>query len=74
MGWITSFFSSNGDMHQVMRTGDLINDLSTGRSGFVVSDDGGMSMVTDERGQLHQFMKNGSVTTDLTTGATYFEI
>ena len=74
MGWIKSFFSSNGDMHQVMRTGELINDLTTGQSGFIVSDAGGISLVTDQRGGLHQIMKNGSVSTDLTTGTTYFEI
>lgn len=74
MGWISSFFSSNGGMHQVVRTGSLITDVSTGRSGFVVSDAGGMSMISDDRGQLHQIIKNGSVSTDLTTGETYFEI
>lgn len=74
MGWITSFFSSTGGMHQVTRTGDLITDLSTGKSGFVISDAGGMSMVTDGRGDLHQVMRNGSMSTDLTTGTTYFEI
>ena len=74
MGWITNFFSSNGGMHQVMRTGNLVTDLSTGQSGFVVSEDGGTSMVTDHQGRLHQIMKNGSMSTDLTTGKTYFEI
>ena len=74
MGVITSFFSSDGALHQVMRTGDLITDLTTGRSGFVVSDASGLSMVTDQRGELHQVLKNGSISTDLTTGTTYFEI
>jgi hypothetical protein len=74
MGWISSFFSSNGGLHQVTRTGDMVTDLSTGRSGFVVSDAGGFSMVADQRGTLHQIIKNGSVSTDLTTGTTYFEI
>ena len=74
MGWITSFFSSNGSMHQVARTGDLVTDLNTGRSGFVISEAAGMSLVTDQRGRLHQVIKNGSMSTDLTTGTTYFEI
>lgn len=74
MGWITSFFSSDGGMRQVTRTGALITDLSTGKSGFVVSDAGGMSMATDERGGLHQIVENGSMSTDLTTGTTYFEV
>lgn len=74
MGWITSFFASSGRLHQVIRTGDLVTDLSTGQSGFVVSDASGLSMVTDQRGRLHQIVKNGSMSTDLTTGATYFEI
>jgi hypothetical protein len=74
MGWFTSFFGPDGSMHQVTRTGSVITDLSTGQTGFVVSDNGDMSMVTDQRGQLHQLMKNGSMTTDLSTGKTYFEI
>ncbi len=74
MGWISSFFSSNGGLHQVVRTGELVTDLSTGQSGFVLSDDNGFSMVADQRGNLHQIVKNGSMSTDLTTGRTYFEI
>ena len=74
MGWIANFFSSDGGMHQVTRTGSVINDLSTGRSGFVLSDGDGMSIVSDDRGHVHQFLRNGSMTTDLTTGKTYFEI
>jgi hypothetical protein len=74
MGWFTGFFSSNDGVHQVMRTGGLVTDLSTGRSGFVVSESGDLSMVTDQRGRLHQLLRNGSMTTDLTTGKTYFEI
>ena len=74
MGWITSFFSSDGGVHQVMRTGNEITDLTTGQSGFVISDDGDLSMVSDQQGQLHQIIKNGSMSTDLTTGTTYFEI
>ena len=73
MGWISSFFSSNDGLHQVVRTGGLVTDLSTGQSGFVLSDDNGFSMITDQRGTLHQIVKNGGMTTDLTTGATYFE-
>lgn len=57
-----------------MLTGDLVTDLNTGRSGFVVSDGNGISMVTDQRGGLHRIMKNGSMSTDPTTGTTYFEI
>lgn len=74
MGWTTSFFSSDGRLHQVTRTGNLLTDLTTGQTGFVVSDAGGTSMVTDQRGRLHQIMKNGSVSTDVTTGTTYFEV
>lgn len=74
MGWISSFFGTDGGLHQVMRTGSLLNDLSTGASGIVVSDSGGTSLVTDQNGQLHQLIRNGSMTTDLSTGATYFEI
>jgi hypothetical protein len=74
IGWITSFFSSSGGVHQVMRTGDLITDLNTGQSGFIVSGAGVMAMVTDRHGRLHQIMKDGSMSTDLTTGTTYFEI
>lgn len=74
MGWISSFFGPDGGLHQVMRNGSVVTDLSTGQTGFVISDSGSTSMVTDQNGQLHQFMKNGSMTTDLTTGNTYFEI
>jgi hypothetical protein len=74
MGRIRSVFGPDGSMHQVMRNGSLVTDLSTGQSGFVISDSGGTAMVTDQQGQLHQLLKNGSMTTDLTTGKTYFEI
>jgi hypothetical protein len=74
MGWISSFFSSDGGLHQVMRNGAVVTDLSTGRSGFVISDGDDVSMVTDHRGQVHQYMRNGNMTTDLTTGKTYFEL
>jgi hypothetical protein len=73
MEW-TGLFSSNGRMHQVLRTGNLVTDLSTGQSGFVLSESGGTAMVTDQQGRLHQLLKNGSMTTDLTTGKTCFEI
>ena len=58
----------------MVRTGELVTDLSTGQSGFVLSDDNGFSLVADQRGNLHQIVKNGSMSTDLTTGKTYFEI
>jgi hypothetical protein len=74
MGWITNLFGPDGSMHQVTRNGSMVTDLTTGATGFVISDSGGTSMVTDQNGQLHQFMKNGSMTTDLSTGKTYFEI
>jgi hypothetical protein len=74
MGGITSFFGPDGGIHQIMRNGSVVTDLSTGRSGFVISDDGGTSLVTDQDGQLHQLMKNGSMTTDLSTGTSSFEI
>lgn len=74
MGWISTFFGSNGTAHQIVRSGSLLNDLSTGESAFVISDRGGTSLVSDQRGQLHQLIKNGNMTTDLSTGATYFEI
>ncbi|WP_375389665.1 hypothetical protein [uncultured Amnibacterium sp.] len=69
-----SFFGPDGALHQVIRCGSTLTDVSTGRSAFVISDSGGTSLVADQDGRLHQYMKNGSMTTDLTTGATYFEI
>lgn len=74
MGWITSFFSSNGGFHQVIRNGAALTDVSTGQTGFVLSDSEGFAMVVDQQGGLHQIVKNGSMSTDLTTGSTYFEI
>ncbi|MBW4042909.1 MAG: hypothetical protein HIU86_12425 [Acidobacteria bacterium] len=74
MGRISSFFGPDGSMHQVTRNGSVVTDLSTGRSGFVVSDSGSTAMVTDQHGDLHQFMRNGSMTTDLSTGRSWFEI
>ena len=74
MGRIRNVFGPDGSMHQVMRTGSVVTDLSTGRTGFVISDSGSTSMVTDQHGNLHQLMRNGSMTTDLSTGKSYFEI
>jgi hypothetical protein len=74
MSWITNLFGPDGGMHQVVRNGSMLTDLSTGQSGFVISDSGGTSMVTDQNGRLHQFIKNGGMTTDLSTGKSYFEI
>lgn len=74
MDGFTEFFGQDGGLHQVTRTGHVVNDLSTGRSAFVISEDSSTSLVSDDRGKLHQFLKNGSVTTDLSTGKTYFEI
>lgn len=61
-------------MHSVLRTGSMVTDLSTGKSGFVISETGSTSTVTDSDGKLHQFLRSGSMTTDLTTGSTYFSI
>ena len=74
MGLFTNLFGADGRMHQVTRTGDMLTDLSTGQTGFVISDSGGTSLVSDSKGHMHQLMRSGSMTTDLTTGATYFEI
>lgn len=74
MGWFSTFFGSDGGMHQMTRTGSMITDLSTGRTGFVLSDSDGSATVTDSQGGLHQIITNGSMSTDLTTGTTYFEI
>lgn len=74
MDLFSSFSSSGGGLHQVTRTGDVVTDLSTGRSSFVISEDAGTALVSDGRGRLHDLIKNGSVTTDITTGKTWFEI
>lgn len=74
MGRMRSVFGPDGRMHQITRNGSVVTDLSTGQTGFVVSDSGDLSMVTDQQGRLHQLMRNGSMTTDLSTGRTYFEI
>ena len=74
MDGTANIFGPDGTLHQVMRNGSVVTDLSTGRSGFVISESGGNSLVSDDRGGLHQLMKNGSITTDLSTGKTYFEI
>jgi hypothetical protein len=74
MGRFTGLFASSDGMHQVMRNGDLLTDLSTGKTGFVVSDSDGMALITDQQGRMHQVITTGGMSTDLTTGATYFEI
>lgn len=74
MGLFTNLFGADGSMHQVTRTGAMLTDLSAGRTGFVISDSGGTSLVSDSKGQLHQLMRNGSMITDLSTGATSFEV
>lgn len=74
MGWTNDLLGPDGRLHQVMRTGSMLTDLSTGRSAFVVSDSGSSSLVTDSRGRMHQLLRNGSMTTDLSTGATWFEV
>jgi hypothetical protein len=70
----TSFFSSDGALHQVLRTGSVVTDLGTGRSGFVISEDRGGATIADDRGGLHQVIRTGSVSTDLSTGKTWFEL
>lgn len=74
MDGTTNAFGPDGTLHQVTRNGSVVTDLSTGRSGFVISDSGDSALVSDDRGGLHQFIKNGSITTDLSTGKSYFEI
>ena len=74
MGRFAHLFSSDGRLHQVTRDGDVVTDLSTGRTGFVVSESDGSSTVSDDRGRLHHVVRTGSMRTDLTTGTTWFEL
>ena len=60
MSGITDLFGQDGSLHQVLRTGSMLTDLSTGRSGFVISESGDTSTVTDQRGGMHQFLRNGT--------------
>jgi hypothetical protein len=74
MGFFTNLFSSNDGLHQVMRNGDLVTDLSTGRSGSVINESTGFTTVADDRGRTRTFIETGGITTDLSTGTSYFEI
>jgi hypothetical protein len=74
MGFFTDLFSSNDGLHQVMRNGDLVTDLSAGRSGYVINESAGFTTVADDRGQTRTFIETGGITTDLSTGKSYFEI